>query len=97
LTLVETLALQDIAHGRGMMLIGAHGDLAERVRTRRIRQARTAEVRLDTAKAGPFSASVQSTDGRPPAARAVRDIPLLKYRKRTIMAPLTTRNPGNVG
>jgi hypothetical protein len=30
-TLLETLALQDIAHGRGMMPIGAHGDLAERV------------------------------------------------------------------
>jgi hypothetical protein len=30
-TLLETLALQDIAHGRGMMLIGAHGDVAERV------------------------------------------------------------------
>jgi ABC-type lipoprotein export system ATPase subunit len=30
-TLLETLALQDIAHGRGMMLIDPHGDLAERV------------------------------------------------------------------
>ena len=28
---VETLSLQDIAHGRGLMLIGPHGDLAERV------------------------------------------------------------------
>jgi hypothetical protein len=30
-TLLETLALQDIVHGRGMMLIDPHGDLAERV------------------------------------------------------------------
>jgi Helicase HerA, central domain len=30
-TLLETLAVQDIAHGRGMMLIDPHGDLAERV------------------------------------------------------------------
>jgi uncharacterized protein DUF87 len=30
-TLLETLAMQDIAHGRGMMLIDPHGDLAERV------------------------------------------------------------------
>ncbi len=30
-TLLETLALQDIAHHRGMMLIDPHGDLAERV------------------------------------------------------------------
>src|SRR5690242_18254371 len=30
-TLPETLASQDIAHGRGMMLIDPHGDLAERV------------------------------------------------------------------
>jgi type IV secretory pathway VirB4 component len=30
-TLLETLALQDIAHGRGMMLIDPHGDLAEGV------------------------------------------------------------------
>ena len=30
-TLLETLALQDILHGRGMMLIDPHGDLAERV------------------------------------------------------------------
>jgi hypothetical protein len=30
-TLLETFALQDIAHGRGMMLIDPHGDLAERV------------------------------------------------------------------
>jgi type IV secretory pathway TraG/TraD family ATPase VirD4 len=30
-TLLETLVSQDIAHGRGMMLIDPHGDLAERV------------------------------------------------------------------
>jgi type IV secretory pathway TraG/TraD family ATPase VirD4 len=30
-TLLETLAVQDIARGRGMMLIDPHGDLAERV------------------------------------------------------------------
>jgi hypothetical protein len=30
-TLLETLVMQDIAHGRGMMLIDPHGDLAERV------------------------------------------------------------------
>ena|SRR5438128_74723 len=30
-TLLETLALQDITAGRGMMLIDPHGDLAERV------------------------------------------------------------------
>src|SRR6266446_9442117 len=30
-TLLETLALQDIAQGRGMMLIDPHGDLAERI------------------------------------------------------------------
>ena len=30
-TLLETLAFQDIAHGRGMILIDPHGDLAERV------------------------------------------------------------------
>lgn len=30
-TLLQTLALQDITHGRGMMLIDPHGDLAERV------------------------------------------------------------------
>jgi predicted ATPase len=30
-TLLETLALQDIINGRGMMLIDPHGDLAERV------------------------------------------------------------------
>jgi len=30
-TLLETLASQDIVHGRGMMLIEPHGDLAERV------------------------------------------------------------------
>jgi energy-coupling factor transporter ATP-binding protein EcfA2 len=30
-TLLKTLALQDIVHGRGMMLIDPHGDLAERV------------------------------------------------------------------
>jgi hypothetical protein len=30
-TLLETLALQDIAQARGMMLIDPHGDLAERV------------------------------------------------------------------
>src|ERR1700757_3454084 len=30
-TLLETLALQDIMNGRGMMLIHRHGDLAERV------------------------------------------------------------------
>jgi hypothetical protein len=30
-TLLETFALQDIEHGRGMMLIDPHGDLAERV------------------------------------------------------------------
>ena len=30
-TLIETLASQDIAQGRGMMLIDPHGDLAERV------------------------------------------------------------------
>ena len=30
-TLLETLALQDIAHGRGMMLVDPHGDLAERI------------------------------------------------------------------
>jgi hypothetical protein len=30
-TLLETLAIQDIAHGRGMILIDPHGDLAERV------------------------------------------------------------------
>jgi uncharacterized protein DUF87 len=30
-TLLETLAAQDILHGRGMMLIDPHGDLAERV------------------------------------------------------------------
>jgi hypothetical protein len=28
---IETLVSQDIAHGRGMMLIDPHGDLAERV------------------------------------------------------------------
>jgi hypothetical protein len=28
---METLAAQDIAHGRGMMLIDPHGDLAERI------------------------------------------------------------------
>jgi hypothetical protein len=30
-TLLETLVMQDIAHGRGMMLIDPHGDLAERI------------------------------------------------------------------
>jgi hypothetical protein len=30
-TFLETLAVQDIVHGRGMMLIDPHGDLAERV------------------------------------------------------------------
>jgi hypothetical protein len=45
-TLLETLALQDIAHGPG---------------------------------------------------HATRDLPLLKFQKGTIMAPLTTWNPGNVG
>jgi hypothetical protein len=30
-TLLETLAFQDIAQGRGMMLIDPHGDLAERI------------------------------------------------------------------
>src|SRR5215510_14231684 len=30
-TLLETLAMQDIAQGRGMMLVDPHGDLAERV------------------------------------------------------------------
>src|ERR1700736_1412650 len=30
-TLLETLALQDIAQGRGMMLIDPQGDLAERI------------------------------------------------------------------
>jgi hypothetical protein len=30
-TLLETLASQDIAQGRGMMLVDPHGDLAERV------------------------------------------------------------------
>jgi type IV secretory pathway TraG/TraD family ATPase VirD4 len=30
-TLLETLAIQDILHGRGMMLIDPHGDLAERI------------------------------------------------------------------
>ena len=30
-TLLETLALQDIVQGRGMMLIDPHGDLAERI------------------------------------------------------------------
>jgi type IV secretory pathway TraG/TraD family ATPase VirD4 len=30
-TLVETLVMQDIAQGRGMMLIDPHGDLAERI------------------------------------------------------------------
>src|SRR5262249_32628118 len=30
-TLLQTLALQDIAQGRGMMLIDPHGDLAERI------------------------------------------------------------------
>jgi len=30
-TLLETLATQDVLHGRGMMLIDPHGDLAERV------------------------------------------------------------------
>jgi type IV secretory pathway TraG/TraD family ATPase VirD4 len=30
-TLLETLAVQDILHGRGMVLIDPHGDLAERV------------------------------------------------------------------
>lgn len=30
-TLLETLAIQDIAQGRGMMLIDPHGDLAERI------------------------------------------------------------------
>src|ERR1700758_1301063 len=30
-TLLETLALQDIEHSRGMILIDPHGDLAERV------------------------------------------------------------------
>jgi hypothetical protein len=30
-TLIETLALQDIAHGRGFALIDPHGDLVERV------------------------------------------------------------------
>ena len=30
-TLLETLAMQDIARGRGMMLIDPHGDLAERI------------------------------------------------------------------
>jgi hypothetical protein len=45
LDLLETLALQDIAHGPG---------------------------------------------------HAMRDLPLLKFQKGTIMAPLTTWNPGNV-
>jgi type IV secretory pathway TraG/TraD family ATPase VirD4 len=30
-TLVETLVMQDVAQGRGMMLIDPHGDLAERI------------------------------------------------------------------
>src|SRR5690348_15120130 len=30
-TLLETLALQDIVQGRGLMLIDPHGDLADRI------------------------------------------------------------------
>jgi hypothetical protein len=43
-TLLETLALQDILHGRGMMLIDPQGDLAERVMPFRLTAAETSST-----------------------------------------------------
>jgi hypothetical protein len=86
-TLLETLALQDIAHGRGMMLIDPHGDLAERVARVKFDRRGLQKCALMQPKQGLSALPYINRRFRPPAARAMRDIPLLKRGKGTIMAP----------